>query len=61
MVVLFIVVANMVIRCLGMRWCEEFNSVIFLRYWDIGAVEMMFEIPGIIKIYRMVKDKFPKE
>lgn len=61
MVVLFIVVANMVLRCLGARWCEEFSSVEFLRMWEIGSVEIMFELPGIIKIYRRKQDKIDKE
>jgi hypothetical protein len=59
MVVLFIVVANMALRCLGARWCEEFDSVALVRMWEVGGIELMFEIPGVIKIYRRVSDKFP--
>ena len=61
MAVLFIVVANMVIKCLGMRFCEEYSSVVFLRLWEVGAVEIMFELPGIVRIYRRLKDKIVKD
>jgi hypothetical protein len=57
MVVLFIVVANQAFRCLGARWCEEFDPVALVRMWEVGSIELMFEVPGVIKIYRRIKDK----
>lgn len=60
MIVLFIVVANQVLQCFGARFCDYFNSVDFIRMWEIGAVETMFEGLGI-KIYRRVRDKITKE
>ncbi len=58
MIILFIVIANEVIRCLGARYCDTFDPVALTRMWELGTIEVMFEGLGI-KIYRMVKDKLP--
>lgn len=64
MVVLFIVIANEVLKCYGARFCEPGSAVELTRLWQIGAVEVMFE--GVIggaalKVWRRVKDKFPQD
>lgn len=64
MIVLFIVVANQVLQCLGARYCDVFNSVDFIRLWEIGSVETMFEgvVGGVaLKVYRRVSDKITRQ
>lgn len=63
MVVLFIVIANAVLKCYGARFCEEVAAQELIRLWEIGLVEVMFEgsIGGVvIKVYRKIKDKMIK-
>jgi hypothetical protein len=58
MTIIFIVVANQVLQCLGARYCDSVDPVLFTRMWEAGVVEVMFELPGVMKVYRRVKDKF---
>lgn len=62
MVILFIaiVATNQVVQCFGMRFCELISPVMLVKLWEIGSVELMFELAGTLKIYRRVKDKFPQ-
>lgn len=62
MVILFIVIANEVLKCYGMRFCEPGSAIELTRLWEIGLVESMFEgiIGGAsIKVWRRTRDKFP--
>jgi hypothetical protein len=62
LVLLYIVVSNLAFVCYGMRFCEPMSGVELVRLWQIGLIEVMFEVPTIgLKIYRRVKDKFPTE
>lgn len=61
MIVLFLVVANTAFVCYGARFCEAFDPVILTRLWTAGAIELMFEAAGVLKVYRRVKDKLPPE
>ena len=56
--VLFIVVANEAFQCVGTRWCDPFSAVELTRMWQLGLVEIMFESPGLLKVYRRTRDKF---
>lgn len=66
MVVLFIVIANEVLKCyvssiIGVRFCEAGSPVELTRLWEIGLAELAFEgtIGGVLlKIYRKTNDKF---
>lgn len=61
MIILFIVIANEVLKCYGIRFCEAFNPVELTRMWEVGLVEAMFEgtIGGVtIKIWRRLRDRF---
>ncbi len=63
MIVLFIVIANEVLKCYGVRFCEPVYGVELVRLWEAGFAEVMFEgiIGGAItKVYRMSKDKIDK-
>jgi hypothetical protein len=63
MVTIFIVVANEALMCVGIRWCEPFSAVELTRMWQLGAIEVMGEglLGGVaVKVWRRVKDKFPK-
>lgn len=60
MVVLFIVIANEVLKCYGMRFCEPGSATELTRLWQIGLVEVMFEgIVGgtLVKVWRRINDK----
>lgn len=62
MTVIFLVIANEVLKCVGARFCEPFSAVELTRMWQIGLVEVMSE--GFLghvayKVWRRVKDKFP--
>lgn len=67
MIILFIVIANEVLKCyissvIGIRFCEAGSPVELTRMWEIGLVEVAFEgaIGGVaIKIWRRLKDRFP--
>lgn len=41
-----------VIQCMAWRWCEVYTLSSFNHLLAAGAVELFFEITGIIKIYR---------
>ena len=60
MIVLFVVVANTVIQCFGMRFCDDFSPVELVRLWQAGFIEIMFE-NALVKVYRRVRDKLPTE
>ena len=64
MIVLFIVIANEVLKCYGARYCEPVSGVELIRMWEAGFAEVMFEslVAGIkVKIYRMNRDKIERE
>ena len=59
---LFIVIANEALKCVGFRYCEPMSSVELVRMWQIGLLELMYEgIVGgtLLRIYRRASDKFP--
>lgn len=63
MIVLFIVIANIVLQCVGARWCEPISPTLFHHMWEAGAVELMFEVPVLgtmLRIYRRKEDKIIK-
>lgn len=60
MIVIFIVIANEVLKCYGVRFCEPGSAIELTRLWQLGLVEVTFE--GIlgntaIKIWRRIRDK----
>lgn len=61
MITLFIVIGDLVLRCLGNRFCEPFSALAVHSMWVQGAIELMFEAPilGGIKllIYRRKSEK----
>lgn len=60
MIVLFIVIANEVLKCYGFRFCDEGSQVELVRLWQLGLVEVLFEgtVGGVaIKIWRRLTDK----
>lgn len=60
MIVLFIVIANEVLRCYGIRFCEVGSAVELTRLWQLGAVELTFEgtVGGVaVKVWRRLRDK----
>jgi hypothetical protein len=61
MIVLFIIVGDLVLKCIGARYCEDFSPVLLTKMWEFGLVELMFESTGVIRIYRKTKDKITKE
>lgn len=60
MIVFFIVIANEVLKCYGIRFCEIGSAIEITRLWQLGLVEISFEgIVGgtAIKIWRRLTDK----
>jgi hypothetical protein len=60
MIVLFIVIANEVLKCYGVRFCEPGSALELTRLWQIGLVEITFEgtVGGVaVKVWRRVRDK----
>ncbi len=52
MVILFIVIGDFVIQCFGNNHCAMISTTMFRSILAAGAVEILFEITGLIKIYR---------
>lgn len=62
MIVFFIAISGFIIQCVGARWCEVIDSVLFHHMWEAGIVELMFELPAVgLKIYRRKEDKIAKD
>ena len=60
MVILFIVVANEVLECIGPIACGGFDPVELVRLWQVGALEVLFEgyLGGrVVKIYNKVRGR----
>ncbi len=57
MIILFIQIAGFVIQCFGARYCDYVSNTMFQALLVAGAVELMFEAKGVIKIYRRKNDK----
>lgn len=60
MIVFFIVIANEVLKCYGIRFCEIGSAIELTRLWQIGLVETTFEgvVGGIVvKVWRRITDK----
>lgn len=61
MIVVYIVIANEVLKCYGFRFCEFVPGIEVMRLWQIGLLEVAFEgtlLGGIsIKIWRRIHDK----
>lgn len=60
MVILFIVIFNEVLKCYGIRYCDEGSAVELTRLWQLGLVEVMFEgtVGGVaVKIWKRLTDK----
>jgi hypothetical protein len=55
--VLYIVIHNIPYMIVGARWVEPIDPLTITRLWQTGIIELMFEAPGIWKIYRRIKDK----
>lgn len=61
MVVLFIVIANEVLKCYGIRFCEPGSAVEITRLWQLGLVEVSFEgvVGGVaVTVWRRLTDKY---
>jgi hypothetical protein len=52
MTILFITLGDFVIQCFGTRYCDFISPFMFRALLLAGAVELMFEAKGLIKIYR---------
>ncbi len=60
MVIIFIVVANEVLKCYGMRYCEPGSAIELMRLWQIGFVEIMAEATlgnVLVRVWRRKSDK----
>ena len=60
MIVLFIVIANEVLKCYGVRFCDEGSAIEITRLWQLGLVEVVFEgtVGGVVvKVWRRLRDK----
>lgn len=51
MVVIFIWVLGITIKCIDARWCEAINPKILEDMITVGGVEILFELGELIKIY----------
>ena len=62
MIVMFILVGGLVIKCIGGTWCEPINPRIFNDLISIGGVELLFEMSGFLQIFRGKEDiKYGKD
>jgi hypothetical protein len=52
MAILFITFGDFVIQCFATRYCDYIAPSIFRALLVAGAVELMFEVAGYLKIYR---------
>lgn len=52
MVVMFIWVLGIVIKCIDGNWCEPVNPKVLTDLMAMGATETLFEMGQLIKIYR---------
>lgn len=55
MLAILIVIGEVVIQCMGWRWCEVFPTSSFTHLMAVGGLELMFELVGVVKIYRRKK------
>lgn len=60
MIVLFISVAGIVIKCIDGNWCESVNPRILTDMIALGGVEILFEMGEFLRIY-VGKDKIQDE
>jgi len=51
MIVLFISVLGITIKCIDAQWCETANPKVLADLIAIGGVEILFELGELIKIY----------
>jgi len=52
MVILFIVIGDFVIQCFSTSHCSMVSYTMFQNILAAGAVEILFEITGLVKIYK---------
>lgn len=51
MIVLFISVLGITIKCINAQWCEAVNPKVLTDLITIGGVEILFELGELIRIY----------
>lgn len=51
MIVLFISVLGIVIKCIDAQWCETVNPKVLAELLSVGGAEILFELGELIKIY----------
>lgn len=66
--VIFITVLDVVVQCMGFRWCEQYSMIGLRHLIMAGALELIIEVPvgwkgftTLLKIYRRKSDKYNPE
>lgn len=53
----FVVIGNIVINCIGGVGCIQSAVTSIEPFIRIGLIELIFELPAVVKIYAVIIDK----
>ncbi len=65
--IIFITILDVVIRCMGFQWCEQYSYISFRQLLINGSLELLLEVPVVIgaktiiakiKIYRRKEGQY---